>query len=805
MRFQCPLCHKLVAVDDSQMGNQVQCGHCNEVVSVPPSRFATGAVIADFVIMKEIGRGGMGVVYLAHQISLDRPAALKILQDSYANDAEFVVNFIKEARLAAKLNHPHIVQAYAVGEDEGVFYFAMEYIDGETMKSVLRREKVIPVDQAVTIIQQVAEALDCAWKEQKLVHRDIKPDNIMLTRKNQAKLADLGLSQVADDGDDDDDSDEVMGTPQYISPEQLTGAPVDIRSDIYSLGATFYQFVTGRFPYEGRNGNEIARKHLEAELVPPQQVNPDVPEAVGQIICKMMKKNVNERYQDAESLVEDLRILRRGKTGGSLPKVFSTQTTSVPRPVLPGGSTASSVNLLKLKPNNDSESPKVVPVPGKSPISLKRNEPAKASETEAPASASETETNSPTEGIKPIFDPGKNTNTQTNNNLVLDPKGVEDLKGFRPCRKIKRITLLVISLVLLAGVGVIFYLYLQQDNSVQPPVQPDPEKETSPATDSYVTRIDELLQNLKAKPAGELPFLNQVEEFFAKYPEPKTPEQTRKLVSLLSAYVEIDNRLRVEPARQKARTQHEASIAALRKSEEDLVRQQRQLKEEQDRLRKEQEQYRRQLAEEQRLQRERDNKYAGVIRAIRAMAPYYLTRLIDAGKTAEADALITRIGQELNNIQTSSPAVLQADKDLRSYLSELNTELKKAHEYNTLLYNSGNALKDMQIEARIGNERLLLQVNSIRNRTIYAVDVISGKRIELKFDDLDSAMLDMIIGRIERRRQIKDLKFYARLYDQVSPDSPPPNNFWKKELKSYQANYDREKQKGASELVLPKI
>ncbi len=804
MRFQCPLCHKLVAVDDSQMGNQVQCGHCNEVVSVPPSRFATGAVIADFVIMKEIGRGGMGVVYLAHQISLDRPAALKILQDSYANDAEFVVNFIKEARLAAKLNHPHIVQAYAVGEDEGVFYFAMEYIDGETMKSVLRREKVIPVDQAVTIIQQVAEALDCAWKEQKLVHRDIKPDNIMLTRKNQAKLADLGLSQVADDGDDED-SDEVMGTPQYISPEQLTGAPVDIRSDIYSLGATFYQFVTGRFPFEGRNGNEIARKHLEAELVPPQQVNPDVPEAVGQIICKMMKKNVNERYQDAESLVEDLRVLRRGKTGGTLPKVFSTQTTSVPRPMLPSGGTASSVNLLKLKPKDESESPKVVPVPGKSTISLKRNEPAKAAEPEPPVPASETETNSPTEGIKAIFDPGKNTNTQTNNNLVLDPKGVEDLKDFRPRRKIRRITLFVISMVLLAGVGVIFYLYLQQEGSAPPPVLPDPDNGTSPATDSYVTKIDELLASLKAKPAEELSFLNHVEEFFAKYPEPKTPDQANKLASLLAAYVDIDNRLRVEPARQKARVQHEANIAALRKSEEDLARQQRQLKEEQERLRKEQEQYRKQLAEEQRQQRVKDDKYMAAIRAVRAVAPYYLTTLIDAGKNAEADALIVRVGQELNNIQTSTPAVLQADKELRSYLSELNAELKKAHEYNTLLYNSGNALKSMQIEARIDKERQLLQVNSVRNRTIYAVDVISGKNVELKFDELDPALLDMIIGRIERRRQIKDLKFYARLYDHVPPDAPPPNNFWRKELRNYQVNYDQEKQKGASELVLPKI
>mgnify|MGYP001011947422 CR=1 FL=1 len=803
MRFQCPLCHKLVAVDDSQMGNQVQCGHCNEVVSVPPSRFATGAVIADFVIMKEIGRGGMGVVYLAHQISLDRPAALKILQDSYANDAEFVVNFIKEARLAAKLNHPHIVQAYAVGEDEGVFFFAMEYIDGETMKSVLRREKVIPVDQAITIIQQVAEALDCAWKEQKLVHRDIKPDNIMLTRKNQAKLADLGLSQVADEAEDED-SDEVMGTPQYISPEQLTGAPVDIRSDIYSLGATFYQFVTGRFPYEGRNGNEIARKHLEAELEPPQQVNPDVPEAVGQIICKMMKKNVNERYQDAESLVEDLRVLRRGKAGGTiLPKAFSTQTTSVPRPVMGTGSTASAVDLLKLQ--SKAPDPKSIPGgPGGKSISLKRPDPPKPA-ARVEVVADEDETNSPAEGIKPIFDPGKNINTQTNNNLVLDPKGVEDLKGFRPCHRIRRITLLVIAAVLFVGAGVIFYLYMKQAPAVPPEKAPDQPKETVSVPDSYVVMINDLLKKRKSNPAAEMDFLNQAEEFFARYPEAKTPEQLEKLTELLAAYVEIDNRLRVEPARQKARGKHEASIAALRKSEEDLARQQRQLKEEQERLRREQEQYRKQLAEEQQRQKARDDKYMAAIRAIRAAAPYYLARLIQEDKPEQAEALRLRVDQELGAIQTSTPGVLQADKELKSYLAKLVEELKKSREYYTLLYNSGDALAGMQIELRNDNARQLLRVNSVRNRIIYAVDVISGRNVELKLDELDPATLELVVNRIERRRQIKDLKFYARLYENLAPDAPVPDDFWKKELKAYQANYEREKQKGASEPVFPSL
>lgn len=314
MRFRCPFCQGIVAVDNSDLGVDVQCGHCGEIVTVPAARVATGAVISDFIILEELGRGGMGIVYLAHQISLDRRAALKVLSDHYANNAEFVVGFIKEARSAAKLNHPHIVQAYAVGEDDGIFFFAMENIDGETMKAILKRKKVIPVDEAVVIIQQIAEALDYAWKEQRLIHRDIKPDNIMMTKNGRAKLADLGLARVASDIDESEDDEEVMGTPQYISPEHLTGAPMDVRSDIYSLGATFFHLITSKFPFEGRSATEIARKHLEEQLRSPKELKPDIPDAVCDIIMKMMAKNVKERYQDAEELVEDIRTFRRGKT-----------------------------------------------------------------------------------------------------------------------------------------------------------------------------------------------------------------------------------------------------------------------------------------------------------------------------------------------------------------------------------------------------------------------------------------------------------------------------------------------------------
>ena len=312
MRFQCPLCKEQLLIEDTEKGIMVQCTHCGKEVRVPTSRTAPGVIIGDFIIIREIGRGGMGIVYLAHQISLDRPAALKILADSYAKNAEFVVGFIKEARAAAKLNHPNIVQAYAVGDDDGIFYFAMEHVNGETMKNILAKKKVLPVDQAIDIVRQIAEALDYAWQEEKLVHCDIKPENIMLTSGGRAKLADLGLAKVGNENIIDQ-GETVMGTAYYISPEQMTGGALDNRTDIYCLGATFYHFLTGRFPYTGSSLSEIAQQHVDGTLVPPSQVNPDIPENVSLVVVKMMAKDPADRYQSAGELAEDLANIKRGK------------------------------------------------------------------------------------------------------------------------------------------------------------------------------------------------------------------------------------------------------------------------------------------------------------------------------------------------------------------------------------------------------------------------------------------------------------------------------------------------------------
>ncbi len=286
---------------------QVNCPECGTPADLPSAEIAPGAILGDFLIEKEISRGGMGVVYQARQLSLDRPVALKILLPEAAQDKEQVESLLNEARAAGRLTHPNIVQAYAVGEENGVYYFAMEYIRGETMKQVLAREKVIEPKRAAKIIGEIAAALTCAWRDERLVHQDIKPDNIMIDANGFAKLADLGISRRAGMNDRfASEGDEVMGTPQYISPEQLTGVPTDVRSDIYSLGATFYQFVTGQFPYTASTPEELGRMHLDGKLTSPGKINSKVDSELERIILKMMARYIEDRYQTPEELSADI-------------------------------------------------------------------------------------------------------------------------------------------------------------------------------------------------------------------------------------------------------------------------------------------------------------------------------------------------------------------------------------------------------------------------------------------------------------------------------------------------------------------
>lgn len=311
VRFECSHCRGILEIAECEPGEAVACGHCGSAVAVPESNLAPGALVGDFVLREELGRGGMGIVFLAHQISLDRPAAVKILHEQFAADEHYIANFIREARAAAHLNHPSIVQAYAVGEDEGLHYFAMEYVEGSTLKEVLMHSGRMVPERALEIVTIVAEALDFGWTNQHLVHRDIKPDNIMLTSVGTVKLADLGLARWG--ADSTEASGEVHGTPQYISPEQLLGQAAQIGADIYSLGATLYHMLSGQFPYQGPTALAIAEKHLFEPLTPLASVAPGVPADLCQVVETMMAKRPGHRYADTAELIEDLRRVARGE------------------------------------------------------------------------------------------------------------------------------------------------------------------------------------------------------------------------------------------------------------------------------------------------------------------------------------------------------------------------------------------------------------------------------------------------------------------------------------------------------------
>jgi len=270
--------------------------------------------IPGYKIRKKLGSGAMATVFLAHQISLDRPVAIKILPKRFSDNEKFIDRFYKEGRAAAKLNHPNIVSAYDVGRAGEHHYFVMEYVDGRTVHDRIARDKRVPEKEAAEIVKQVAKALKHAH-ERGFVHRDIKPKNIMIARNGIVKLADLGLARaISDEAAAKAEAGRAYGTPYYISPEQIRGeVNIGPTADIYGLGATFYHMVTGRVPFEGKNPSAVMHKHIRSPLQPPDHINPEISAGCAQVIEMMMAKKPRDRYQSADDLLEDLELLGKGE------------------------------------------------------------------------------------------------------------------------------------------------------------------------------------------------------------------------------------------------------------------------------------------------------------------------------------------------------------------------------------------------------------------------------------------------------------------------------------------------------------
>ena len=270
--------------------------------------------IPGYKILGKLGMGAMAIVYKAKQLSLNRDVAIKVLPKRFSENPEYVERFYKEGQAAAKLNHTNIVQAYDVGEAGGYNYFVMEYVEGKTIYDDLSSGKIYSEKEALETIIQVAHALEHAHARG-LIHRDIKPKNIMLTDNGKVKLADMGLArETADIEAAESEAGKAYGTPYYIAPEQIRGEiDIDGRADIYGLGATFYHMVTGRVPFMADDPADVMRKHLRDPLVPPDHINTTLTAGISEVIEIMMAKKKKNRYKNIEELLIDLESLSNGE------------------------------------------------------------------------------------------------------------------------------------------------------------------------------------------------------------------------------------------------------------------------------------------------------------------------------------------------------------------------------------------------------------------------------------------------------------------------------------------------------------
>lgn len=351
----CPGCGKKYRLPKSIVGKQVKCKACQYVWRVTPADAASGANAVDpanasqlsglgaagtnhttgntagaslngssvdddfawigrrlgrFQIVEVLGKGAMGVVFRAHDPDLKRDVALKILAKQFIRSQKKTYRleqFIREARSAARLSHPHTVIVYEIGQDQGWYFIAMELVEGKTLLDLVRKKrKRVPIEQVCELIAQAAEALSAAHKLG-IVHRDIKPSNLMLTREGRIKVADFGLAQLEDREDDFELPTKAVGTPYWMPPEQGRGQTATAQSDIYALGAVLFFTLTGEVPFRGNTKKEILDLHAKAPVPDPRALRKDIPEGLVRIIQRAMAKNPGERQPDAMEMAIGLR------------------------------------------------------------------------------------------------------------------------------------------------------------------------------------------------------------------------------------------------------------------------------------------------------------------------------------------------------------------------------------------------------------------------------------------------------------------------------------------------------------------
>ena len=276
-----------------------------------------------YELEKLVGQGGMARVYCAKDIRLGRKVAVKILKSEYGDNEQFVKKFLREAQADAKLAHPNIVNVYDVGEEEGMYYIVMEYVDGPTLNDYIKKNKHLSPEESVNIIYSVAQGLNHAHSHG-IIHRDIKPHNILLTQNKVPKVADFGIALATTSSTLTAATEETLGSVHYVSPEQARGGFLDERSDLYSLGIMMFQMITGQLPYDGDTPVSVALMHVQNDMQDPRIYDKNIPKGVAQVVLNLTKRKPEERYQNVKELMTDLRKLKEDIHAEILPTYVVT-------------------------------------------------------------------------------------------------------------------------------------------------------------------------------------------------------------------------------------------------------------------------------------------------------------------------------------------------------------------------------------------------------------------------------------------------------------------------------------------------
>lgn len=313
INFICENCDNEIIAPAEYAGKEIICPGCENTIKVPIPGLEEGLDLGEFVLEQKLGSGGMGEVWLSEQKGLGRKVALKILQPSLSSNERFIKRFLEEANMSGRLEHPNIVMAYSAGCVGSFYYLATTYIDGVELSTRLKTDHRLPEREALKIVKSVAEALRYAWTEHHMIHRDIKPSNIMIDSRGNPRVMDFGISKIIDISNRQANCEDICGTPEYISPEQIKGEPVDFHADIYSLGITLFQLISGLLPFKGETVQETLEMQLNTPFPDASTFNSGISPQCYRLIEHMTRKSPEERHSSWGYVISDIEMVLDGK------------------------------------------------------------------------------------------------------------------------------------------------------------------------------------------------------------------------------------------------------------------------------------------------------------------------------------------------------------------------------------------------------------------------------------------------------------------------------------------------------------